>query len=194
MKKALQIISILLLVSACTTIQEYENLTHKTDVLLSTSVNGVIFKIQKEKDLPNAFGKKDIYGGMVDQGEKVLRFRGLNKQGNLVLRLTDIDIKSNENVFTRYGIARVVPSFPATPVMTQGTMIGGNQAQNQVTTITNNNTVVVTDAPEARIDRLPENVYEFEFDYKQNKLLDLGYIKVSFENVTAYSIRYLLSE
>jgi len=194
MKKALQIISLLFLVSACTTIQEYENLTQDTDVLLSTSVNGVIFKIQKEKDLPNAWGKKDIYGGMVDQGEKVLRFRGLNKQGNLVLRLTDIDIKSNENVFTRYGIARVVPSFPATPVMTQGTMIGGNQAQNQVTTITNNNTVVVTDAPEARIDRLPENVYEFEFDYKQNKLLDLGYIKVSFENVTAYSIRYLLSE
>jgi hypothetical protein len=194
MKKALQIISLLFLVSACTTIQEYENLTQKTDVLLSTSVNGVIFKIQKEKDLPNAFGKKDIYGGMIDQGEKVLRFRGLNKQGNLVLRLTDIDIKSNENVFTRYGIARVTPSFPATPVMTQGTMIGGNQAQNQVTTSTNNNTVVVTDAPEARIDRLPENVYEFEFDYRQNKILDLGYIMVSFEDVSAYSIRYLLSE
>lgn len=194
MKKALQIISLLFIVSACTTIQEYETLTQDTDVLLSTSVNGVIFKIQKEKDLPNAFGKKDIYGGMVDQGEKVLRFRGLNKQGNLVLRLTDIDIKSNENVFTRYGIARVTPSFPATPVMTQGTMIGGNQAQNQVTTITNNNTVVVTDAPEARIDRLPENVYEFEFDYRQNKILDLGYIRVSFEDVSAYSIRYLLSE
>lgn len=194
MKKALQIISLIFLVSACTTIQEYETLTQDTDVLLSTSVNGVIFKIQKEKDLPNAFGKKDIYGGMVDQGEKVLRFRGLNKQGNLVLRLTDIDIKSNENVFTRYGIARVTPSFPATPVMTQGTMIGGNQAQNQVTTITNNNTVVVTDAPEARIDRLPENVYEFEFDYRQNKILDLGYIRVSFEDVSAYSIRYLLSE
>jgi len=194
MKKALQIISLIFIVSGCATIQEYETLTQDTDVLLSTSVNGVIFKIQKEKDLPNAFGKKDIYGGMVDQGEKVLRFRGLNKQGNLVLRLTDIDIKSNENVFTRYGIARVTPSFPATPVMTQGTMIGGNQAQNQVTTITNNNTVVVTDAPEARIDRLPENVYEFEFDYRQNKILDLGYIRVSFEDVSAYSIRYLLSE
>jgi len=194
MKKALQIISLLFVVSVCATIQEYETLTQDTDVLLSTSVNGVIFKIQKEKDLPNAFAKKDIYGGMVDQGEKVLRFRGLNEQGNLVLRLTDIDIKSNENVFTRYGIARVTPSFPATPVMTQGTMIGGNQAQNQVTTITNNNTVVVTDAPEARIDRLPENVYEFEFDYRQNKILDLGYIRVSFEDVSAYSIRYVLSE
>ena len=194
MKKALQIISLLFIVSVCATIQEYETLTQDTDVLLSTSVNGVIFKIQKEKDLPNAFAKKDIYGGMVDQGEKVLRFRGLNEQGNLVLRLTDIDIKSNENVFTRYGIARVTPSFPATPVMTQGTMIGGNQAQNQVTTITNNNTVVVTDAPEARIDRLPENVYEFEFDYRQNKILDLGYIRVSFEDVSAYSIRYVLSE
>ena len=52
----------------------------------------------------------------------------------------------------------------------------------------------MTDAPEARIDRLPENVYEFEFDYRQNKILDLGYIRVSFEDVSAYSIRYLLSE
>jgi hypothetical protein len=131
----------------------------------------------------------------VDQGEKVLRFMGLNQNGNLVLRLSDVDIKSNENVFTRYNIARApLPSFPKTPVMTQGTMIGGNQPQNQVTTITNNNTVVITDAPEARIDRLPENVYEFEFDYKQNKVLDLGYITVLFENVTAYSIKYVLSE
>ena len=131
----------------------------------------------------------------VDQGEKVLRFMGLNQNGNLVLRLSDVDIKSNENVFTRYNIAMApLPSFPKTPVMTQGTMIGGNQPQNQVTTITNNNTVVITDAPEARIDRLPENVYEFEFDYKQNKVLDLGYITVLFENVTAYSIKYVLSE
>ena len=120
---------------------------------------------------------------------------GLNQNGNLVLRLSDVDIKSNENVFTRYNIGRApLPSFPKTPVMTQGTMIGGNQPQNQVTTITNNNTVVITDAPEARIDRLPENVYEFEFDYKQNKVLDLGYITVLFENVTAYSIKYVLSE
>ena len=168
MKKALQIISVLFLVSACTTIQEYENLTQKTDVLLSTSVNGVIFKIQKEKDLPNVFGKKDIYGGMVNQGEKSLRFRGLNQNGNLVLRLIDIDVQSNENVFTRYNIGSSTPS--------------------------GNNNIIITDAPEARIDRLPENVYEFEFDYRQNKILDLGYIKVSFENVTAYSIRYLLSE
>ena len=194
MHKILTIISFLIIAS-CTTIQEYENLTQETGVLLSTSVNGVIFKVQKEKDLPNAYGKKDIFGGMVDQGEKVLRFMGLNQNGNLVLRLSDVDIKSNENVFTRYNIARApLPSFPKTPVMTQGTMIGGNQPQNQVTTITNNNTVVITDAPEARIDRMPENVYEFEFDYKQNKVLDLGYITVLFENVTAYSIKYVLSE
>jgi len=194
MHKILTIISFLIIAS-CTTIQEYENLTQETGILLSTSVNGVIFKVQKEKDLPNAYGKKDIFGGMVDQGEKVLRFMGLNQNGNLVLRLSDVDIKSNENVFTRYNIARApLPSFPKTPVMTQGTMIGGNQPQNQVTTITNNNTVVITDAPEARIDRLPENVYEFEFDYKQNKVLDLGYITVLFENVTAYSIKYVLSE
>ena len=60
MNKILTIISFLIITS-CTTIQEYENLTQETDVLLSTSVNGVIFKIQKEKDLPNAYGKKDIF-------------------------------------------------------------------------------------------------------------------------------------
>jgi hypothetical protein len=149
MYKILTIISFLVITS-CTTIQEYENLTQETDVLLSTSVNGVIFKVQKEKDLPNVFGRKDVWGGMVDQGEKVLRFMGLNQNGNLVLRLADIDIKSNQNVFTRIGMKRA--------------------------------------------QLLPENVYEFEFDHKQNKLLDLGYITVSFENVTAYSIRYILNE
>ena len=51
MNKILTIISFLIITS-CTTIQEYENLTQETGVMLSTSVNGVIFKVQKEKDLP----------------------------------------------------------------------------------------------------------------------------------------------
>lgn len=198
MNKFFLIISFLV-VSSCATIEEYEKLTQQTNTLLSTSVNGVIFKINKEKDLPNAFGRKDIYGGKVDQGEKVLRYMGLNTDGNMVLRLTDIDIKSNENVFTRYNIPRVITSnnTSSTPQMSGGWISGqGQTVQPQVnqTTINNNNTVVISDAPEANIDRLPPNVYQFEFNYKENKLLDLGYIKVEFQEVTPYVIRYILDE
>lgn len=198
MNKFFLIISFLV-VSSCATIEEYEKLTQQTNTLLSTSVNGVIFKINKEKDLPNAFGRKDIYGGKVDQGEKVLRYMGLNTDGNMVLRLTDIDIKSNENVFTRYNIPRVITSnnTSSTPQMSGGWISGqGQTVQPQVnqTTINNNNTVVISDAPEANIERLPPNVYQFEFNYKENKLLDLGYIKVEFQEVTPYVIRYILDE
>ena len=198
MNKFFLIISFLV-VSSCATIEEYEKLTQQTNTLLSTSVNGVIFKINKEKDLPNAFGRKDIYGGKVDQGEKVLRYMGLNTDGNMVLRLTDIDIKSNENVFTRYNIPRVITSnnTSSTPQMSGGWISGqGQTVQPQVnqTTINNNNTVVISDAPEANIDRLPPNVYQFEFNYKENKSLDLGYIKVEFQEVTPYVIRYILDE
>ena len=72
----------------------------------------------------------------------------------------------------------------------------GQTVQPQVnqTTINNNNTVVISDAPEANIERLPPNVYQFEFNYKENKLLDLGYIKVEFQEVTPYVIRYILDE
>ena len=198
MNKFFLIISFLV-VSSCATIEEYEKLTQQTNTLLSTSVNGVIFKINKEKDLPNAFGRKDIYGGKVDQGEKVLRYMGLNTDGNMVLRLTDIDIKSNENVFTRYNIPRVITSnnTSSTPQMSGGWISGqGQTVQPQVnqTTINNNNTVVISDAPEANIERLPPNVYQFEFNYKENKLLDLGYIKVEFQEVTPYVVRYILDE
>ena len=198
MNKFFLIISFLV-VSSCATIEEYEKLTQQTNTLLSTSVNGVIFKINKEKDLPNAFGRKDIYGGKVDQGEKVLRYMGLNTDGNMVLRLTDIDIKSNENVFTRYNIPRVITSnnTSSTPQMSGGWISGqGQTVQPQVnqTTINNNNTVVISDAPETNIERLPPNVYQFEFNYKENKLLDLGYIKVEFQEVTPYVIRYILDE
>ena len=62
------------------------------------------------------------------------------------------------------------------------------------TTINNNNTVVISDAPEASIDRLPPNVYQFEFNFKENSLLDLGYIKVDFQEVTPFLVRYLLEE
>jgi hypothetical protein len=198
MNKLFTIISVLI-ISSCATIEEYEKLTQETNVPLSTSVNGVIFKIKKEKDLPNAFGRADIYGGKVDQGEKVLRYMGLNSSGNMVLRITDIDIKSNETVFTRYNIPRVISNnnTNSTPQMTGG-WIGGqgqtNQPQVNQTTINNNNTVVISDSPEANIDRLPPNVYQFEFNHKENSLLDLGYIKVNFQEVSAYLVRYTLED
>ena len=198
MNKIFTIISVFI-ISSCATIEEYEKLTQETNISLSTSVNGVIFKIKKEKDLPNAYGKADIWGGKVDQGEKVLRYMGLNDAGNIVLRLTDIDIKSNESVFTRYNIPRVIPNnnTNSTPQMTGGWIGGqGQTVQPQVnqTTIHNNNTVVISDAPEASIDRLPPNVYQFEFNFKENNLLDLGYIKVDFQEVTPFLVRYLLEE
>lgn len=198
MNKLITIISVLI-ISSCATIEEYEKLIQETNVPLSTSVNGVIFKIKKEKDLPNAYGKADIWGGKVDQGEKVLRYMGLNSSGNMVLRITDIDIKSNETVFTRYNIPRVISNnnTNSTPQMTGG-WIGGqgqtNQPQVNQTTINNNNTVVISDSPEANIDRLPPNVYQFEFNHKENSLLDLGYIKVNFQEVSAYLVRYTLED
>jgi hypothetical protein len=122
---------------------------------------------------------------------------GLNDAGNIVLRLTDIDIKSNESVFTRYNIPRVIPNnnTNSTPQMTGGWIGGqGQTVQPQVNQTTINNTVVISDAPEASIDRLPPNVYQFEFNFKENSLLDLGYIKVDFQEVTPFLVRYLLEE
>tara|TARA_Y100000992_G_C20999154_1_gene365613 strand:- start:120 stop:581 length:462 start_codon:yes stop_codon:yes gene_type:complete len=92
----------LVFLSSCATIETYESMPQQQNLLLTAPINGKIFEIFKYEDLPNVFGKKDIYGGKKETGLTSLRFLGINSKGNILLRLNDIEIYSNASVFTRY--------------------------------------------------------------------------------------------
>jgi hypothetical protein len=88
---------------ACSTIQTYRSLDQTAGQQLTASVGGTIFRLNRSSDLPNAFGKADLYGGKVDRGYAELKFLGVNDKGELLLAVTDMNKSSSETTMDRYG-------------------------------------------------------------------------------------------
>ncbi len=161
------IILLSLLLSGCSQIQHYNNVDVTTGATLTTSIGGKVFGTTRTKDLPNAFGKADIYGGKVNTGYSELRFQGLTEDKKIIFRFMDVNIHSNENVFTRYGQDTATIS---------GNSFGGL-------------TVVNNSKPEAQISQLPPNTTEFLFPVEQ-KQFSIGGYNVEVISATPYSLVY----
>lgn len=93
----------LLLAGCGATLQNYRTLDQATGQILTASVGGTIFRLNRSSDLPNAFGKADIFGGKIDRGYAELKFHGLNEKGELILSVADIHKSSTETTMDRYA-------------------------------------------------------------------------------------------
>lgn len=165
------LLAVALSLTGCAQIQDYKTVDVALNTSLSTSIGGSFFNIAKTKDLPNAFGKADIYGGKVNIGHSELRYQGLTKDNQLILRYTDVTIHSDENVFTRYG--------------------------NSSSTISSgyNGNITVTHAKkrDANISQLPPNTIEFLFPLNK-KVLPIGDYIVTIIDATPYDVKYTISQ
>ncbi|HCH1635188.1 TPA: peptidase, partial [Vibrio parahaemolyticus] len=111
--KLLVTLGLILSLTGCANIQHYENISVNQNVSLQTSIGGSVFRLQKTKDLPNAFGGADIYGGKVNTGYSDLRFMGMSDNNEVVFRFTDVVVESNETTMSRYGSDRTYMSADA---------------------------------------------------------------------------------
>jgi hypothetical protein len=165
-----------LLLLACSSVHSYEVLQQATGTTLRASVGGKIFRIERSSDLPNAYGKADVFGGKVDRGFLELRFVGVSDDGRLVLRITDIETRSNETTMSRYGAGYAYESARTTytPSGSWTTASG-----------------VYIPPPSGQTQILPPNTVEFLYGFKSGSLLIEG-IEVTFEAVTPQAITYKL--
>lgn len=170
--------------AGCAQIQHYEQVSKSLSEMHTASIGSELYRISKTRDLPNAFGKADVWGGKVNEGYSELRFMGLTEDGDIIFRLTDIDIESNESVFTRYGISKSTINSNTTANATAY----GNSAYGSAQT---NTTISHYDKPQATITKLPPNTVEFVFK-PQDKSLPLDGITVEIVDVQKYSIKYIL--
>jgi len=150
----------------------------------TASLGSELYRINKTRDLPNAFGKADVWGGKVNEGYSELRFMGLTNDGKIIFRLTDIDIESNESVVTRYSVSRSTINSNTTA----NASAYGNTAYGSANT---NTTVSHYEKPKATITQLPPNTIEFVFDPNE-KMLPLEGITIEILEVKTYSISYVL--
>lgn len=183
MKKIIFLITSFILMG-CAEIKHYESFSVPLDTPQSASLGTELYRISKTRDLPNVFGKADIYGGKVNEGYSELRFMGVAESGSIIFQLTDIDIESNETVFTRYGVSTSIVSSNTTAISS----VYGNAAYVSAKT---NETISNYERPEAAITQLPTNTVQFIFDPNERKL-EINGVVVEIIEVKDYSIKYVL--
>lgn len=105
MKKVSLSILFVLLFIGCATIKTYRILEQPQGKILTASIGSTIFRLNKSSDLPNVFGKADLYGGKVNKGYSELKLKGISNKGILLLQITDLNLTSTETTMDRYGPA-----------------------------------------------------------------------------------------
>ncbi len=162
MKRLIYLFIVMIALSGCATIQSHNRLEQPEGKILTASIGSTIFRMNKSSDLPNVFGKADLYGGKVDKGYTELKFKGVKENGNLILQIADINNASTETTMDRYK------PFDRNKI-----------------SVSANNTINIGEntAPDQTI---------FEFDPKKEKTLTIGGVNVEFVEVTTYSVHYKL--
>lgn len=170
-------ISILALVVALAgcgaTLQTYDRLKQESDREIMTHVGGEVHKVKRTTDLPNAFGKADIFGGKVDRGFTELRFQGIEQDGRAVFRVTEIETQLTETSMSRYG-----GSTSKLDAQLIGTHMSG--------------TVTTFNAPRGSTEMLTPNTTQFAIDLNKSKELTVAGLKVRVLAVTETSLTYVL--
>jgi hypothetical protein len=184
--RCLVIIPVFVLLAACSPLQSYETFSKEAETEYTVSIGKEVYRVKRERDLPNAFGNADIYGGKIDTGYTELRFAGLTAEGNVIFRLMDIEMDSNETTMSRYGsdTSTITSTVDSSPQSNNPYYVGPN-------TDTINSTVTTHHRPQSSATQLPPNTVEFIFNPNE-KVLKLDNVSVELTKVTSYSISYIL--
>jgi hypothetical protein len=95
----------IILVSGCVNvrqpIQEYRLFEQPVNQTLTASIGSTLVRMNRQGDLPNVYGGKDIYGGKVERGFVEVKLVGISGT-ELTLSVSDINRQSSETTMDRY--------------------------------------------------------------------------------------------
>lgn len=170
------VLTLVITLAGCgATIQTHERLSQETGRELSTHVGGQVLRVQRTQDLPNAFGKADVFGGKVNGAYTELRYQGVTLEGRAVFRVTEVETESTETTMSRYGGS----------TSTLNARRVGNSVYGTVTTY---------DAPRGSTERLPPNTTEFALDPNKTREFTIAGIKVRVISISETSLVYQLTK
>ena len=158
----------------CASVQTYESLRQPAGVRLSADIGSPLLHMDRSSDLPNAFGKADVFGGKVDGGYVELVFAGVAQTGGILLRVTDLATRSSETTMSRYG---------TTQVQATTTTYGGVGTSD----------VTVRQPPQGSTMPLPPNTTEFLYDPRTGPLV-IRRIEITILGLSPYRCDYALRD
>ncbi len=131
MKQLLILLSLAVLVGGCATIDHTANIEQPINRQTIVGVGDVVLRVNKQRNLENAFGKADIFGRKTNEGFSELRFAGVEKTGEVVLYRKDVQIVTNETTMSRTPLSTTTGS-------SNSTISGNYQAAGNVGTVNAN--------------------------------------------------------
>ncbi len=105
MRNLLATTAIVILLTACANvrhpIQDYRLFDQPLSTPVTASVGSILVRMNRQSDLPNVYGGKDIYGGKVDRGYVEVKLVGVAGK-EITLSVSDVTRQSSETTMDRY--------------------------------------------------------------------------------------------
>lgn len=113
------------LLAACATIDHTSSATQSLDRALVAGPGDLLLRVDRERNLENAFGKADIFGRKTKEGFTEIRFGGVESNGEVVLFRKDVQIVTNETTMSRTPITTTT-GRATTSISGSASTIGSN--------------------------------------------------------------------
>lgn len=165
------------LLSACAKIEHKQLLAEPVGKDLTVPVGGTIATMNKQKDLPNVFGKADLYGRKVDTGFVKLIYEGPAGNGGVAIAQIDVDVLSNADVFSR--MPAMAGSYSSASVYGNRNYVSGYGSSDSWAYAPRNETNIV----------LPPNSRRFTVPRNRSLTLQTGQ-RVEFISVEPHQLTY----
>lgn len=123
MKKLLVVLLCLGLIGCASVfqpIQKYRVFEQPLTQPLTASIGSILVRMNRQADLPNAYGGKDIYFGKVDRGFVEIKLVGISQASELTLEVSDINRQSTETTMDRYVVRPDVSVAQTVNLITSG--------------------------------------------------------------------------
>jgi hypothetical protein len=91
----------IVLLGSCAPIQHTAEINQPTNVTSIAGPGDLLARVDKKRNLVNAFGGADVFGRKTDEGFSELRFGGVESDGTIVFFRRETAIISNETTMSR---------------------------------------------------------------------------------------------
>lgn len=92
----------------CAQVEHSQQIAQPVGRTITVPVGGAIATITKDKDLPNVFGRADLYGRKVNEGVTKIIYKGRGNDGSAQVEQIDVDVRSDASAMTNTSTSLVL--------------------------------------------------------------------------------------
>ncbi len=158
------------LFAGCAPVQMHSG-TDRAPGVAYASTGDILLRVNRTDDLPNIFGRADLYGRQRDRGFSEIRYMGITPSGQPYFRRRDVEIVTNETTMSQMGLRLGTASVQATG---QGAIASG----------------IGMSASPATVGALPPDTVEFTVNPAQGSSLTVGDHGIQIADFNSAGIHY----